>query len=90
MAFALLRTSALPMFPYTYRMYLFVLLGVVGFYAPGLWVRMKTGCRQQKILEGFPDALDLMTVCVEAGLGLDAALNQVADEIELSNRVHHD
>jgi tight adherence protein C len=68
-------------------MYLFILLGVAGFYAPNLWVKMKTQGRQQKITEGFPDALDLMTVCVEAGLGLDAALNQVADEIQLSNKV---
>jgi tight adherence protein C len=86
-AFALVRTSALPMLPYTYTMYLFVLLGVVGFYGPNLWVKMKTQRRQQKIMEGFPDALDLMVVCVEAGLGLDAALNQVADEIQLSNNV---
>jgi tight adherence protein C len=86
-AFALVRTSALPMLPYTYTMYLFILLGVAGFYAPNLWVKMKTQGRQQKITEGFPDALDLMTVCVEAGLGLDAALNQVADEIQLSNKV---
>jgi tight adherence protein C len=87
LAFTLVKTSALPMFPYAYTMYLFVLLGVMGFYAPSLWVKMKTQRRQQKILEGFPDALDLMTVCVEAGLGLDAALNQVADEIQLNNKV---
>jgi tight adherence protein C len=86
-AFAVLRTSALPMLPYTYTMLLFVLMAVAGFYAPNLWVRMRTQRRQQKITEGFPDALDLMTVCVEAGLGLDAALNQVADEIAMSNKV---
>jgi tight adherence protein C len=85
--FAVLRTSALPMLAYTHTMFLFVLLAAVGFYAPNLWVRIKTQRRQQKITEGFPDALDLMTVCVEAGLGLDAALNQVADEIAMSNRV---
>jgi tight adherence protein C len=89
-ALAVLRTSALAMLPYTYTMYLFVLLGVVGFYAPNLWVKMKTQRRQRKILEGFPDALDLMVVCVEAGLGLDAALNQVADEIQLTNKVLSD
>jgi tight adherence protein C len=86
-AFAVLRTSALPMLPYTQTMVFFILLAVVGFYVPNLWVMMRTQRRQQKITEGFPDALDLMTVCVEAGLGLDAALNQVAEEISMSNKV---
>jgi tight adherence protein C len=89
-AFAVLRTSALPMLSHTHTMVLFVLLAAVGFYTPNLWVKMRTQRRQQKILEGFPDALDLLTVCVEAGLGLDAALNQVADEINMSNRVLSD
>jgi tight adherence protein C len=86
-AFAVLRTSALPMLPHTQTMVLFILTAVVGFYGPNLWVKMKTQRRQQKILAGFPDALDLMTVCVEAGLGLDAAMNQVADETSMSNRI---
>jgi tight adherence protein C len=86
-AFAVLRTSALPMLPHTQTMVLFIITAVVGFYGPNLWIKIKTQRRQQKILAGFPDALDLMTVCVEAGLGLDAAMNQVADEISMSNRV---
>jgi tight adherence protein C len=86
-AFTVLRTSALPMLAYMQTMVLFIFLAVAGFYAPNLWVKMKTQRRQQKILEGFPDALDLLTVCVEAGLGLDAALNQVADEISMNNKV---
>jgi tight adherence protein C len=86
-AFAALRTSALPMLPHTQTMVFFILTAVIGFYAPNLWVKTKTQRRQQKILAGFPDALDLMTVCVEAGLGLDAAMNQVADEISMSNRI---
>jgi tight adherence protein C len=89
-AFAVLRTSALPMLPHTQTMVLFILTAVVGFYGPNLWVKLKTQRRQQKILAGFPDALDLMTVCVEAGLGLDAAMNQVADEISMSNKVLSD
>ena len=43
--------------------------------------------RQRKILEGFPDVLDLMVVCVEAGMGLDAAIFRAGKEIELKNRV---
>jgi tight adherence protein C len=84
--FAVLRTSALPMLTYMHTMVLFIFLAVAGFYAPNLWVKIRTQRRQRKIVEGFPDALDLMTVCVEAGLGLDAALNQVADEISMNNR----
>ena len=64
-----------------------VLLGVVGFYLPNLWLKIKTSARQEKILEGFPDALDLMVVCVEAGLGLDAAINRVGEEMKLRNVV---
>ena len=85
--FAVLRTSALPMLPHMQTMSLFIFLAVAGFYTPNLWVKTKIQRRQQKILAGFPDALDLMTVCVEAGLGLDAAMNQVADEISMSNRI---
>jgi tight adherence protein C len=84
--FAVLRTSALPMLTYMHTMVLFIFLAVAGFYGPNLWVKIRTQRRQRKIVEGFPDALDLMTVCVEAGLGLDAALNQVADEISMNNR----
>jgi tight adherence protein C len=62
-----------------------VLLGLLGFYLPNLWLKIKTSERQEKILEGFPDALDLMVVCVEAGLGLDAAINRVGEEMKLRN-----
>ncbi|HEY7493323.1 MAG TPA: type II secretion system F family protein [Candidatus Tectomicrobia bacterium] len=66
---------------------LFVLLAVLGFYAPDIWVRMHIRRRRQKVFEGFPDALDLMVVCVEAGLGLDAAIHKVGEEIQLTNPV---
>ncbi len=63
-----------------------VFLSVAGYYLPNLWLKMKTSSRQQKILEGFPDALDLMVVCVEAGMGLDAAINRVGEEMKLRNK----
>jgi len=66
-------------------MTLTILLGLLGFYLPNLWLIIKTRSRQEKILEGFPDALDLMVVCVEAGLGLDAAINRVGEEMKLRN-----
>jgi tight adherence protein C len=46
----------------------------------------KTKYRKNKIFEGFPDALDLMVVCVEAGMGLDAAIKRVGDEMEFKNK----
>jgi tight adherence protein C len=68
-------------------MLLSVILVAVGFYLPNLWLRMKIAKREEKILEGFPDALDLMVVCVEAGIGLDAAITRVGEEMRLSNKV---
>jgi tight adherence protein C len=56
-----------------------------GFFLPSLWVRHRTRARQNAVSVAFPDTLDMMLVCVEAGLGLDAALNRVAKEI---NKAH--
>jgi tight adherence protein C len=64
-----------------------VVLTYIGFYLPNLWLRIKSARREERILEGFPDALDLMVVCVEAGIGLDAAINRVGEEKKLSNKV---
>ncbi len=85
--FALLRISVLTTLPYLHTMFLFVLLAVVGFYAPTLWLQLKTRIRKRKMFEGFPDALDLMVVCVEAGLGLDAAISRVGEEMQLTHPV---
>ena len=52
-----------------------------GFYVPSLVLRSKTDRRRAAILNGFPDCLDLMLVCVEAGLGLEAALDRVGREM---------
>jgi tight adherence protein C len=58
---------------------------IVGLYVPALFVRAKADRRREAIINGFPDALDLMLVCVEAGLGLEAALNRVGREMALSH-----
>lgn len=65
----------------------FVLLGVivsgiVGVYLPDIWLILKGNVRKTKIVKDIPDALDLLVVCVEAGLGLDSAFNRVADEMK--------
>lgn len=56
-------------------------LGLVGMFSPTAWVSSRTRKRQEACRDGFPDALDMLLVSVEAGLGLDAAINRVAAEI---------
>ena len=58
----------------------------IGYYLPNLWLSHRIEQRQREIFDSFPDALDLLTICVEAGLGLDAAFNRVADEIHLKSK----
>jgi len=60
--------------------------GVLGFFIPDLELRQSTKRRQLHLSEGFPDALDMLVVCVEAGLGLDAAINRVAKEMHASHK----
>jgi tight adherence protein C len=63
-----------------------VIFALTSYHLPNLWLRMKIAKRKEMIRAGLPDALDLMVVCVVAGAGLDAAINRVADEMELSNK----
>lgn len=60
-------------------------LAVLGLYLPNLFVTAKADRRQEEIRNGFPDCLDLMLVCVEAGLGLEAALDRVGRELVKSH-----
>jgi tight adherence protein C len=62
-------------------------IGAVGFYLPILGLSFLQRRRKQQIFLGLPDALDLMVVCVEAGLGLDQAMRKVALEMQKSFRV---
>lgn len=64
-----------------------VLAAAAGFYLPNLWVHSKAAQRREKSREGFPDALDLLVVCMEAGQGLDAALERVGREMAVDNEV---
>jgi tight adherence protein C len=54
----------------------------VGFFGPNEYIRRKASKRQKEISRGLPNALDLMVVCVESGLGLDQAILQVSKELE--------
>lgn len=58
-----------------------VIAAAMGLYIPNLYVRARADRRQREIVNGFPDALDLMLVCVEAGLGLEAAFSRVGMEM---------
>ena len=58
--------------------------GSLGFYLPGMIVGKIRTKRAESIFLGLPDALDLMVVCVEAGLGLDLAMRRVASEMATS------
>ena len=72
--------------PTTMKLYIFAMVAaLMGLYFPSLWIRAKADRRQRQILNGFPDALDLMLVCVEAGLGLEAAFSRVGMEMTRSH-----
>lgn len=69
--------------------YLLIMLtgAALGYYLPNIFLARRIESRQREIFENFPDATDLMLVCVESGLGLDAALIRVGEEMRLRSRV---
>jgi len=62
-----------------------VIAAALGLYLPSIFIRARADRRQREIINGFPDALDLMLVCVEAGLGLEAAFARVGQEMIASH-----
>ena len=58
--------------------------GAIGYYLPKYWVTRRVEARKQEIESGFPDALDMMLVCVEAGQSLDQCIVRVARELRAS------
>ena len=65
-----------------YSLLLFLLgASTIGYYLPNYILSKSIARRQREIFESFPDALDLMTVCMEAGLGTEAALNKVSEDM---------
>lgn len=92
-AFLLSRVYVFKLMTYQTTMLTAIIVALLGFYMPDTWLRYKTDKRREKILKSLPDALDLLVVCVEAGMGLDAAINRVAQETkfsspELSDELH--
>lgn len=72
--------------PSMFRLYVtLIIAAAAGLYIPSLLVQARADRRQREIINGFPDALDLMLVCVEAGLGLEAAFDRVGQEMTRSH-----
>ena len=63
-----------------------VLMSTLGYYLPDLWFNQKVKSRQRQIFESLPNALDLLRVCVNAGLGLDAAIERVGKELRIESK----
>lgn len=68
-------------YPFFVKLSAVMALTLLGFYAPGLYLRNRIGKRQLAIRRAWPDALDLLLICVESGMGLESALAKVADEV---------
>lgn len=67
--------------------YMFVPLALLlGFLIPDFWLTWKVRSRQRRLRRALPDALDLLVICVEAGLGLDQALMKVSQELRITHR----
>jgi tight adherence protein C len=69
---------------------LLLLIATIGYYLPNGILSHMVETRQREIFENFPDALDLMTVSVEAGLGTEAAMNRVAEEMAAKSTILSD
>ncbi|MBB1249396.1 type II secretion system F family protein [Rhizobium sp. G21] len=60
-------------------------LGYLGFYAPNIFISNKINKRQASIRKAWPDALDLMLICVESGVSIEAAIKRVSEEMTVNS-----
>jgi tight adherence protein C len=66
-------------------------LGAVFYLVPDMWLKIRIRKRRERIRKSLPDALDLLVICVEAGLGLDQAMLRVGQELNISHPdIHHE
>ena len=84
LGFIILRMTVYISMSTSYTMGIVVLGSLLGFYLPDIWLKQITDKRKEKVLKGLPDCMDLLVVCVEAGMGLDSAIKRVGDELNLS------
>ena len=73
--------GGLPEQPLFVKVFMCILMAYAGFYAPVVYVSNRASKRKQSIQKAWPDALDLMLICVESGMSIEAAFRKVADEI---------
>jgi tight adherence protein C len=71
--------------PFMVKMTIVLFVAYAGFYAPNLFVKNQIGKRQLSIRRAWPDALDLMLICVESGMSIEAAFRKVAVEIGIQS-----
>jgi tight adherence protein C len=68
----------------THNLYMFLSIGgLAGYLLPTIWLRLKIKANQKALDYGLPDALDLMVVCVEAGMTVDSSMQRVGEELAL-------
>lgn len=82
--FIILRMTVYKAVSTPYTAAIIVLGSLLAFYLPDIWLKQITDKRKERLLKALPDALDLLVICVEAGMGLDSALKRVGDELNLS------
>ena len=80
----LLLISTLPSvnWPFARIVLVVIIFTALGIFFPQLWLQSRINGRQNEVRKAMPDALDLLTICVEAGLGFDAAMSKVAEKWE--------
>ena len=80
----LLLISTLPSvnWPFARVVLVVAIFTALGFFFPQLWLQSRINGRQNEVRKAMPDALDLLTICVEAGLGFDAAMSKVSEKWE--------
>ncbi|HEY2773658.1 MAG TPA: type II secretion system F family protein [Candidatus Binatia bacterium] len=67
------------------NLFAYLVMAAIGLYGPELWLYQVSSGRKLRITNGFPDALDLLVVCIEAGLGLDAAIFRTGAELAMAH-----
>lgn len=86
LAFALLMFFVIPDNPdFVFAMLMSGIFGLAGYFLPTYWVKRKIEVRREDIQNAFPDAMDMMLVCIEGGQSLDQAMARVGKEMEQSS-----
>ena len=83
---ALVISAVWPATPYPRLAMYVLLLAALGYYLPDLYLRFLTHRRADEMRDTLPDLIDLLVICTESGLGMDAAINRVSQEIARSSK----